>query len=290
MALTVYVRGYVVAALANGTLAVFSRDTSGQWDATNFRLLDLGRPSQSIRCMVAVGNRVWCGYRNRVYVVDPRAAKVERWFEVTHHSESQVRHMAACEDGVWVSVRLDSTLRLFHAQTGQPLQEVDIEPFVSRMLGSGKLGLAFVQVSALAAFCHRLWIGTGSGAIVTIPFCHEIAASPVSHTSPGGSPASSSIPYCPMTYAQVCFHGHRDAVKFFACVPGCVNPSLAGEGSEERRTQLVMSGGEGYINFRIGDDADGMDERFGDLLQVNPGLRRAERSHLIVWQMGALRP
>lgn len=34
-----------------------------------------------------------------------------------------------------MSIRLDSTLRLFHARTYQHLQDVDIEPYVSKMLG-----------------------------------------------------------------------------------------------------------------------------------------------------------
>jgi len=32
-------------------------------------------------------------------------------------------------------MRLDSTLRLYHANTYQHLQDVDIEPYVSKMLG-----------------------------------------------------------------------------------------------------------------------------------------------------------
>ena len=50
--------------------------------------------------------------------------------------ESQVRQLAWLGDGVWVSIRLDSTLRLFHALTHQHLQDVDIEPYVSKMLGN----------------------------------------------------------------------------------------------------------------------------------------------------------
>lgn len=47
----------------------------------------------------------------------------------------QVRQMAWLGEGVWVSIRLDSTLRLYHAHTYQHLQDVDIEPYVSKMLG-----------------------------------------------------------------------------------------------------------------------------------------------------------
>lgn len=43
--------------------------------------------------------------------------------------------MAWLGEGVWLSIRLDSTLRLYHAFTYQHLQDVDIEPYVSKMLG-----------------------------------------------------------------------------------------------------------------------------------------------------------
>ncbi len=46
-----------------------------------------------------------------------------------------MRQLAWIGDGVWVSIRLDSTLRLYHALTHQHLQDVDIEPYVSKMLG-----------------------------------------------------------------------------------------------------------------------------------------------------------
>ena len=32
--------------------------------------------------------------------------------------------------------------------------------------------------------------------------------------------AETFIPYCSMAQAQLSFHGHRDAVKFFVSVPG----------------------------------------------------------------------
>ena len=47
--------------------------------------------------------------------------------------------MAWVGDGVWVSIRLDSTLRLYHAHTHEHLQDVDIEPYVSKMLGESEI-------------------------------------------------------------------------------------------------------------------------------------------------------
>lgn len=83
--------------------------------------------------------------------------------------ESQVRQLAWLGDGVWISIRLDSTLRLYHAHTYQHLQDVDIEPYVSKMLGTGKLGFSFVRITALLISSNRLWIGTGNGVIISVP-------------------------------------------------------------------------------------------------------------------------
>ena len=52
--------------------------------------------------------------------------------------------MAWIGDGVWVSIRLDSTLRLYHAHTHQHLQDVDIEPYVSKMLGKNQIQILSV--------------------------------------------------------------------------------------------------------------------------------------------------
>ena len=44
--------------------------------------------------------------------------------------------MTCSGEGVWLSVRLSSTLRLYHAQTFEHLQDVDIQPYVEKMIGS----------------------------------------------------------------------------------------------------------------------------------------------------------
>lgn len=53
-----------------------------------------------------------------------------------------------------------------------------------------------------------------------------------------------------MANAQLSFHGHRDAVKFFVSVP--MQPqSETSLGAKPH--MLIMSGGEGYIDFRLGE-------------------------------------
>nr|XP_019958424.1 PREDICTED: C-Jun-amino-terminal kinase-interacting protein 4-like isoform X9 [Paralichthys olivaceus] len=309
----VHVKGRVLVALADGTLAIFHRSiTDGQWDLTNYHLLDLGRPHHSIRCMTVVHDKVWCGYRNKIYIIQPKAMRIEqKSFDAHPRKESQVRQLAWVGDGIWVSIRLDSTLRLFHAHTYQHLQDVDIEPYVSKMLGTGKLGFSFVRITALVVSCSRLWVGTGNGVIISIPLSEANKTAGLVPNRPGsavrvyGDDATdcampgSFVPYCSMAHAQLCFHGHRDAVKFFVSVPGQAipPPGSADSGSDdpasessdtatsEPKTYLVMSGGEGYIDFRMGDEGgelDGLSEPPADQ-QSAP--TKAEQSHLIVWQV-----
>ncbi|XP_023121116.2 C-Jun-amino-terminal kinase-interacting protein 3 isoform X18 [Amphiprion ocellaris] len=324
----VHVKGRVLVALADGTFAIFHRAEDGQWDLSNYHFMDLGRPHHSIRCMAVVHDKVWCGYKNKIHVIQPKTMQIEKSFDAHPRRESQVRQLAWIGDGVWVSIRLDSTLRLYHAHTHQHLQDVDIEPYVSKMLGTGKLGFSFVRITALLIGGNRLWVGTGNGVIISIPLTETVVlhrgqllglrANKVSPTSSGGvihvysddggseKSSGSFIPYCSMAQAQLCFHGHRDAVKFFVSVPGNVLATLngsvldspsEGQGStaptetEAQSVQnvLVLSGGEGYIDFRIGDGEDDETEE-GDssaavASQMKPGLSKAERSHIIVWQV-----
>ena len=165
----VHVAGRVVVALANGQVAIFRRQMNGEWDVGAYHLVTLGSPKQSVRCLTVVGDKVWAAHRNRIHVIDPITLNIIHTLEAHPRKESQVRQMASVGLGVWVSIRLDSTLRLYHCQTYEHLQDVDIEPYVSKMLGTGKLGFSFVRITSLHVSCSRLWIGTGNGVIISVP-------------------------------------------------------------------------------------------------------------------------
>lgn len=308
----VHIHGRVLAALANGTVVVFRRGLDGQWNLNNYHVVDLGPQHHSIRCMVAVHGRVWCGYRNKIHVLDPRTLKVEKTFDAHPRKESQVRQMAWLGDGVWVTIRLDSTLRLYHAHTYQHLQDVDIEPYVSKMLGTGKLGFSFARITALLISSCRLWIGTGNGVIISVPLS-ESAGSAGNIVGAARGPGSivrvyadaqsnritpgSFIPYCSMAQAQLSFHGHREAVKFFVSVPGSGGLSAATSAptdtpivenlsdADKPHSMLVMSGGEGYIDFRVGEEEDDGEADVVPSQEASQTTNRGVQSHLIVWQV-----
>lgn len=106
--------------------------------------------------------------------------------------------------------------------------------------GTGKLGFSFVRITALHVSCNRLWLGTGNGVIISVPLqAPEMTKSQsgnliedVIENSKPGAPVrvyadskdrvipGTFTPFCSMSQAQLSFHGHRDAVKFFVSVPG----------------------------------------------------------------------
>ncbi|XP_029928230.1 C-Jun-amino-terminal kinase-interacting protein 4 isoform X2 [Myripristis murdjan] len=262
-----YSQSQVIAGLADGTLAFFSHN-SGGWDLQSHKVVALGStPLQPIRCCLAKSGRLWVGYWNRVHVVNQESQKVEQTFSVSERSEQQVRFLCAGGSGVWTSCRLDPVLRLFDWATGRPLQEVDFTTLVTKTLGPAFLTLSTLQISSLTIISGRLWVGTGSGAIFSIPL--SITSEAV------------SIPYCSIASAQLCYHGHRQSVRFIIAAPDCLNTSSGS--STVTTSQLILSGGEGYINFRIGDDATDVS---GELPQSTP--QRSERSHMIIWQSPTL--
>ncbi|XP_046452922.1 JNK-interacting protein 3-like isoform X3 [Daphnia pulex] len=324
----IHVRGRVLAALANGQVAIFARSaTDGEWDLSAYWLLELAPPTVAVRCLTRVHSTVWAAFRNKIAVIDPESLRVETCFEAHPRKESQIRQLCWAGDGVWISIRLDSSIRLFHAHDFRHLQDVDVEPYVSKMLGTGKLGFSFVRITSMMISLQRLWMGTGNGVIISVPLSESSGASgkpvvikdilsslnhnqsaainapasmggeeptsqPPSSASVYSDPrdrvvAGSFIPYCSMAQAQLSFHGHKDAVKFFVAVPGQGGASAAScevaQPSEQGSTMsapsptsmLVLSGGEGYVDFRQGQDDD----------EDYRGLSHGETSHIIVWQV-----
>ncbi|XP_055019994.1 C-Jun-amino-terminal kinase-interacting protein 4 isoform X2 [Boleophthalmus pectinirostris] len=261
-----FTQNQVIAGLADGTLVFFS-PTPGGWDLSPNAVMSLGStPLQPIRCCLAKAGRIWVGYWNKVHVVDIENRKTEHVFTVSERSEQQVRFLCAGGSGVWTACRLDPILRLYDWTTGRPLQEVDFSALVLKTLGQAFLTLSPLQISSLSIICGRLWIGTGGGAIISIPL--SITSEAV------------SIPYCSTASTQLCSHGHRQAVRFIIPAPSCL--MISPDNSTVTPSQLIISGGEGYINFRIGDDAN---EESDEVIQSSP--LRAERSHMFIWQISS---
>ena len=61
----------VIAALANGTLAIISKKDDA-WSFSNVKMIDFGAPHHAIGCATFVKQTgmLWCGYRNEIKMVE----------------------------------------------------------------------------------------------------------------------------------------------------------------------------------------------------------------------------
>lgn len=94
-----------------------------------------------VSAMSAVRFNVWCSVGNYVHVISGSSLKVEAHFTVHPHKRSIISSMLTVGDGVWVNIKQDSTLRLFHASSFQHLQDLDVGPSINRLLCKCNYGL-----------------------------------------------------------------------------------------------------------------------------------------------------
>lgn len=256
----------VIAALANGSLATIGQ-TNGVWNFSDVKIVDFGAPHYAIGCTTFVQETqtLWCGYRNQIKIV-PTGVPDDRPIKTVQahpRNESRIRLMSKFGSGVWVSIRLDSTLRLYDAKTGQHLQDLDCEPFVSKIFGDSlyeRPSFSFVRITALHAGRDRLWIGTGHGIVLAIPYMSKVKNQP-SKEKPAKLIVDDSSPVCSMTDAQLSVHGFREAVKFF------IDLGLS-TGSEK-----IAAGGIGYIDFRTANQSN-----------LSTSSDMLSKSYMIAWQ------
>uniref|UniRef100_A0A0N5BYZ7 JNK-interacting protein n=1 Tax=Strongyloides papillosus TaxID=174720 RepID=A0A0N5BYZ7_STREA len=278
-------KGRIFTAMANGTIAVFHRDSEGLWSAEGYHKISLGKGTSSVTSLTIVSGRVWAAYRNCVVVIDPKNLRIEKVFVAHPKRDSQVKGMQWLGDGVWISIRLDSTIRLFHAHTYEHLQDVNIEPFITKMLGTNKLDFLHLRITSLVITNRRLWIGTGTGVILSVPLNENSdGKKPEVYSDPTTErvAASSFIPYCDMEQAQVSYHGHKDSIRFLLPVPaGSAQPKMVLD--TEVRKLLVVSGGDGYIDFRLGEENEEINGNVGE--GSSHIVKPRDMSHIIVWEM-----
>lgn len=101
----IHIESRVVVALANAQLAVFRRQTDGQWDLNNYHLVTLGDKNHAIRCLCVAGEKIWAAHRNKIFIIDPISLNIIHTLDAHPRKESLVRQMAATGAGVWVSIR-----------------------------------------------------------------------------------------------------------------------------------------------------------------------------------------
>ncbi|KAM3617479.1 uncharacterized protein V6R79_006755 [Siganus canaliculatus] len=152
---------FLFAGLASGKVAVYHRRNGERlWDLESCRMVSLGFAPAA--CLLTFEESVWASCANQVMVIEGSSLHTQS-FEAHSDAACWVSHMVPSGGGVWMAFTQCSSIHLFHKETWEPLQEVNISTR-SAHLSSGQ-----VCVSSLLICQGLLWVGTSQGIIITFP-------------------------------------------------------------------------------------------------------------------------
>uniref|UniRef100_A0A8D0AE56 Rho guanine nucleotide exchange factor 10 like n=1 Tax=Sander lucioperca TaxID=283035 RepID=A0A8D0AE56_SANLU len=151
---------FLFAGLRNGTMMVYGRNDF--WDPDSRRCVSMG--SEPVRTLLVLDDSVWASCGNSVTVMDISSLTTQT-FEVHPDPMISVAHMACAGGGVWMAFSEGSSIRLFHTETLELLQEINISTR-STLLNTGQKSM---RVTSLLICQGLLWVGTAQGLIITLP-------------------------------------------------------------------------------------------------------------------------
>ncbi|XP_036388671.1 rho guanine nucleotide exchange factor 10-like protein isoform X2 [Megalops cyprinoides] len=154
---------FLFVGLRDGTVMVYSRKGGEElWDPDSCRRVGVG--SQPIQTLLALEDSVWASCANRVTVIEGCSLATQS-FEAHQDPMVSVAHMVRAGGGVWMAFSEGSSIRLFHTETLEHLQEINISTR-STFLNPGQ---KTVRVTSLLICQGLLWVGTAQGIIITLP-------------------------------------------------------------------------------------------------------------------------
>ncbi|XP_041836684.1 rho guanine nucleotide exchange factor 10-like protein isoform X2 [Melanotaenia boesemani] len=154
---------FLFAGLRNGTVMVYGRNNSDDlWDPASSRCVSLG--SEPVRTLLVLDETVWASCGNSIIVLEISTLTTQK-FEVHPDPMVSVAHMACAGGGVWMAFSEGSSIRLFHTETLELLQEINISTR-STLLNTGQKSM---RVTSLLICQGLLWVGTAQGLIITLP-------------------------------------------------------------------------------------------------------------------------
>ncbi|CAI5782984.1 guanine nucleotide exchange factor 10 isoform X5 [Podarcis lilfordi] len=155
---------YLFAGLQDGTVAAYARTSGGFWDLeAEPACLTVGLAP--VRTLLTLDDAVWASCGNQVTVFDAATLKAQQMFEAHPEEEASVTHMIKAGSGVWMAFSCGSSVRLFHTETLEHLQEINIATRTTFALPGQKN----VRVTSLLICQGLLWVGTDQGILVLLP-------------------------------------------------------------------------------------------------------------------------
>ncbi|KAJ7988903.1 hypothetical protein DPEC_G00314010 [Dallia pectoralis] len=210
----VHTKQCLYAGLVSGSVSIFSRAQDGSWNHDSPKVLKLG--VLPAKAMIAVEEHIWASSGGQVFVISTLTHTVERQLEAHQEEGMVVSHMVVAGVGIWIAFSSGSTLRLFHTETLEHLQDINIATPVHNMLAGNQR----VSVCSLLV-CHGLLlVGTNLGVTVALSV-----------------PRLQGIPKV-TGRGMVSFHAHHGPVKFLTMATAvCNRPSGISPPSQPEGTQ-----------------------------------------------------
>ena len=202
---------YLLAGLQDGTLAAYPR-TSGDipWDLESPPMCITVGPGP-IRTLLSLEDAAWASCGPRVTVLDAATLQTQQSFEAHQDEAVSVTHMVKAGSGVWMAFSSGSSIRLFHTETLEHLQEINIATRTTFLLPGQK----HLCVTSLLICQGLLWVGTDQGVIVLLPV-----------------PRLEGIPKI-TGKGMVSLNGHCGPVAFLAVAMSILAPDILRSDQEE---------------------------------------------------------
>ncbi|KFQ42352.1 Rho guanine nucleotide exchange factor 10-like, partial [Nestor notabilis] len=206
---------YLFAGLQDGTVAAYPRSNGGLWDPAE-QPTRLAVGTGPVRALLTLDETLWASCANQVTVLDATSLRAQQTFEAHPDTEASVTHMIKAGSGVWMAFSSGSSIRLFHTETLEHLQEINIATRTTFVLPGHK----HVRVTSLLICQGSLWVGTDQGIIVLLPV-----------------PRLEGIPKI-TGKGMVSLNGHGGPVEFLAVALSTLAPDvLKGDQEEEEEAE-----------------------------------------------------
>ncbi|XP_035295342.1 rho guanine nucleotide exchange factor 10-like protein isoform X4 [Cricetulus griseus] len=202
---------YLLAGLQDGTLAAYPRTSGGiPWDLESPPMCLTVGPGP-IRTLLSLEDAAWASCGPRVTVLDAATLQTQQSFEAHQDEAVSVTHMVRAGSGVWMAFSSGSSIRLFHTETLEHLQEINIATRTTFLLPGQK----HLCVTSLLICQGLLWVGTDQGVIVLLPV-----------------PRLEGIPKI-TGKGMVSLNGHCGPVAFLAVAMSILAPDILRSDQEE---------------------------------------------------------
>ncbi|XP_018581386.2 rho guanine nucleotide exchange factor 10-like protein isoform X2 [Scleropages formosus] len=153
---------FLFAGLRDGTVLMFTRKNGELWDPEPCTRVKVG--SKPVQALLVLEDSVWASCGNWVAVIEGSNLDTQR-FEAHQDPLVSISHMVRSGGGVWMAYSEGSSIRLFHTETLELLQEINVSTRPA-FLSSGQ---QTIRVTSLIICQGLLWVGTAQGIIITLP-------------------------------------------------------------------------------------------------------------------------